>query len=187
MPKIRISKRRLLILVPSVVVLAGLLIIVALSKNKPKVATIVPKDTSGSAQTHSATGKGASTQAPAPTTSNPTPPTDTTRASASLTAPSGQLGGTQPPPNNQGAAISKASPNITANCATLAGASCIVRLTSPTNQVLTISPSTNDGQGNFTFNWSGQDYQSGTWKVELVATKGGATGSADIGPLVVYS
>lgn len=107
----------------------------------------------------------------------------TTAASSSLTAPQGQASHT---------IISKSakddaenSPNLEVTCLTASSNSCVVRLTSPSGQISTINNTYDDHNGNLIFDWNAKDYQVGSWKMELVASKSGQEATTNIGPLEV--
>lgn len=185
--KLSLKNRRLLLAGAAIVVVGGGLGLAYLRhRTTPaKTATVTPMGPETPQVDKTQPTADNPSSPPTQAANSPALATDQTKTDASLGSPSGQLAGTQPPPNGSTAAVTRAAPSLSATCLTLAGATCVVQLTDPNGATATVNPSSNNDQGNFTFSWSAGGYATGTWQVKLVATKAGQTGTANIGPLTV--
>lgn len=189
MPRSKLVHKQRLLLAGGIaaLALAGIIIVVILTHHSPS-KTISPI-TPGSSSTPSTTSSPSSTGSTAkgagstPTTPSKQSSPTTTAASGDLTAPQGQASHT---------VVSKSagdqadnSPNLDVVCLTSSANSCVVRLTSPKDKITTIQATQNDHQGSFIFYWNVKDYEIGTWKMELVASRNGQEAATNIGPLEV--
>ena len=186
MPKKFLLKNRRLLLAGAVIIVAGGAFGLTHwlhHRASPKTATVTPMgpETPQVSQAQPTNSAPSSPQTSA-TTNTPAVPADQTKVNASLTAPSGQL---NKKTVSLGSNDPKTNPSLDATCQTLAGATCVVKVTGPSGQTATITDDYHDGQGSFVFDWSASGYATGTWQVELIATKDGQTGTANIGPLTV--
>lgn len=180
-----LPKPKILILISTIGLLAIVLIGLLIKDNFHKTKVVTPKGPE-SPQVDATAQPSSSASTPSKGSSTPTQstsvPTDPSGQNATLTPPGGQLNKKLV---SKSASQSDSNPSLEANCLTLAGAVCIVQVTSPSGQASAISPSYSDGQGSFLFDWSAKDYATGIWQVKLIATKNGATGTSNIGPLEV--
>ncbi len=171
----------------ALVVVAGTaLVITARSQNKAASTTVNPSGSTASSPNDTSTAKGSSgSSAPAATSSQLAKQSSPTTAAASstLTAPQGQANHTIV--SKSAGEQAENSPNMEVTCLTSSGNNCVVRLTSPKGQVSIINNTHNDKQGNFIFDWSAKSYETGSWKMELVASRDGQEAAVSIGPLQV--
>ncbi len=127
-----------------------------------------------------------SSSQPAKTSSTGTPGGQTatsSQANSALAAPQGQASHTIV--SKSAADQAENSPRVEVTCLTGAANDCVVRLTSPSNDVIVVKNNYSDHQGNFIFEFNAKNYQLGKWQMELVATKDGQEAVTNIGPLEV--
>jgi cytoskeletal protein RodZ len=182
------NKRLMILTIGLVAVILAAIAVLALTRGKKldnSTGTVTPKGPQADSSQSASQGDNSqgSSQTGSNTSSSNNLPTDTSGQSAPLTAPSGQ-------PNHTIASKSapdqdEKSPNIEVNCLTLASATCVLQLTSPGGQVSSLSASSHDGQGGFIFNFSVKNYATGTWKMELMATKDGKSANTKLPNLQV--
>lgn len=176
----RFNQQKVIILAGvAAMVLIGVAGYLKLTQPKPLAGSIPPPPAQTGQSPGSASNAGPAHDTPAPTAT----PTTTSPSSpgTKLAAPTGQL------LSNHSVSLSsttpESKPDEDSTCQTVLGATCDIRLTGPSGQVITLGAKSVNDQGGVEFVWNAKDkgLTPGRWKVEAVATKDGqgATSSPD--------
>lgn len=152
------------------------------NRNIPKTPAEISRDGAGGGKPRQQTDSSAQPQSDSPASSQNSP-TASSASANSIPKPTGQL--LSKHTVSLSSVAGETSPDEESTCQSVSGATCEIKLTGPNGMVKYVGRKSmqdqNNGNSIAIYNWNAKDLglTAGRWKVEALASYGGATATSD--------